>query len=462
MANIIYYTTIAVIIGFIVLDIIKGPRLKPGIWIPFAWITISASKPLTYWINPMLQVQDHVAFDYAAGSPVDRMFFMILIALGIITLLSRKLSWSKIFSNNKALMILIAYMFVTVLWSGYRSVTIKRWIKLVGDLVMVLIILSEDDPVKTIEHLFRRCALILLPLSLVFIKYFRIIGVNYTYDGSMEMWLGVTRHKNSLGELASFTGVILVWMIIKNLPRNVKKIDIVLLLMAVLLLAGSKTSRSSTSLGVFLLGSMIIVVLHFYRKRIEKVNGFIITVLVTLLVTQLMVSLFTGKTLLEFVVSLTGKDMTLTGRTPLWAEMIKISGKHPFIGSGFGAWWVVNMDHMWDAFTWDPTSGHSGYIDMFVNTGFFGIVLMIVMIIATYRKVLRTVRINFDYGRLQMALLVMVIIHNITETSLVKPNAFLWILFLLVAAHIPQASMKEEKIDITLTRVSPDNQVEPA
>ena len=45
---------------------------------------------------------------------------------------------------------------------------------------MALIILSEAKPSAAVSSVLRRCAFVLLPLSIVFIKYFPWLGRGYS------------------------------------------------------------------------------------------------------------------------------------------------------------------------------------------------------------------------------------------------------------------------------------------
>src|SRR5260370_30903672 len=62
---------------------------------------------------------------------------------------------------------------------------------------MVLVILTDPDPVAALKRLFSRIGFVLLPLSILFIKYYPSIGRAFTVSGS-PMYTGVTTQKNQL------------------------------------------------------------------------------------------------------------------------------------------------------------------------------------------------------------------------------------------------------------------------
>ena len=69
---------------------------------------------------------------------------------------------------------------------------------------------------------------------------------------------------------------------------------------------------------------------------------------------------------------------SLTGRTPLWAELMRYVADRPWTGYGFGAFW--NPEYMfaiWAVIPWHPPVGHDGYLDETLATGATGLVLFL-------------------------------------------------------------------------------------
>src|SRR5208282_1079520 len=56
---------------------------------------------------------------------------------------------------------LLRLLSVSVSWSPYPGVAFKRWIKAIGDLVMVLVVVTEADPIAAFRRLFSRVGFIL-------------------------------------------------------------------------------------------------------------------------------------------------------------------------------------------------------------------------------------------------------------------------------------------------------------
>lgn len=414
----------------------KKQRFSWALLVPLIWFLRIASRGITYWLNPESAVD--VDIDYLKGSPIDRAFLLLLEGMGFVVLLSRKIDWWNFLKRNKILVLLYLYMGLSVLWSDFTGVSFKRWIRTIGDLMMVLVVITDQSFPKSVERLLRVWGYILVPLSVIFIKYYRDLGVAYDRSGAMEMWIGVTSHKNSLGQLACMSAMFFCWVFFSRFFRKTL-FDIPFFLMALWLLVGSRTATSRTSVGVFITGVVVLLLLLLLRKNL-KVTRVTVTVLVWgLLIGNTLSQYLYSRDLIPWIATLIGEDSTLTGRTILWDELMRIASQNPILGSGYGGFWIGNIgNNLWEIFQWNPGQAHNGYLDVYIDLGLIGVVLLISMIFNTYRNAVVNLRYDSDYGRLRMTLLAMILIYNITESSFMKPTALLWFLFLLISVNIPE------------------------
>src|SRR6266550_946778 len=224
-----------------------------GCWLPFIWIGINASKPLAYWVGSVDSSSDMDAM--LEGSPVDRNVFLALILAGAIILIRRPLDWNLILRSNRWIWLLHFYLLVSVIWSDYPFVSFKRWFKDFGNVIMILILITEKNPVGAVKRAFSICPYVLVPLSVLFIKYYPAIGSYYDRWVGTARYGGVTTNKNSLGVLAMVSGLILLWSLAETWKRpagsgRTKSLlaDATVLLMCCWIL---QMSRSATSIVCF-------------------------------------------------------------------------------------------------------------------------------------------------------------------------------------------------------------------
>src|SRR5207253_708166 len=129
------------ILGLFLLDRDRESRTSPAIWIPVVWVSIGASRMVSEWLGaaPTLESPDK----YLDGSPLDRLVLSALLAAGLMVLLARGQRTGMFLRANGPLLLFFLYGAVSVLWSDYPDVAFKRWTKALGNLVMVLIVLTD-------------------------------------------------------------------------------------------------------------------------------------------------------------------------------------------------------------------------------------------------------------------------------------------------------------------------------
>ena len=189
-----------VCLGFIVYlfwsDSKKANQPSVALWIPLLWMFLAGSRWASSWLN--LSVPLASADDYAEGSPVDRAVFFSLIAAATYVLFQRKKNWRRLLVQNKWIFLYFLYCLSSITWTDEPFILFKRWVKDLGNPIMVLVILTEDRPYLAVGVILRRLAFLLLPLSVLFIRYYPELGRGYRIDGS-PMFTGVGHQKNDLG-----------------------------------------------------------------------------------------------------------------------------------------------------------------------------------------------------------------------------------------------------------------------
>jgi exopolysaccharide production protein ExoQ len=432
------------------------------IWVPWVWLFIVSTRSLSSWLSRTGQDATTVDPDLS-GSPLDRALLTLLIALGLLVLGSRVKRTQEILRRNKWLVALFAYMAMSVIWSNFPAISFRRCIRSMGTLVMVLVVLTEQDPLEAVRALLRRLYLVHIPLSIAAIKYFRNIGVAYTSNGVEEMWVGLAIHKNNLGQVAMCSGLVSTWQIVQNWARKKLTLDLLLLILTLWVLRGSRNSHSSTAIVGFSVGAAVLFGLQYFKRSVDQAKRRILSGTIALMllmpVAYFVFEVF-DTTPVGLVLEATGRDMTFTGRTGLWKDIINDAAKTPVLGVGFGAFWVGHIGYElypldnWSRVTpgWRPGEGHDGYIDVYVELGLIGLALTIVVIGCAFVGALDDLRSNFELGTLRLTLLLSIILNNVTESSLLKGTHSLWFVFLLVAINVPAAIQRERRTSPTVDR----------
>jgi O-antigen ligase len=394
--------------------------------IPMIWLFIAGSRPVSLWFNSGMSDSTNI---YLEGSPFDRNIFTALILAALIVLASRGRKVGMLLRANAPLVLFLCYCGLSIFWSDFPDAGFKRWIRVLGDTVMVMVVLTDPVPAAAIKEFLGKVGFILIPLSVAFDFWRSLSGREYHF--------GLTTNKNMFGAISMILGLAAVWQVVTIWQSEETKgrfrrlmIPGAIALMSVWCIW---TANSTTSTGCFALGTMLIVLLKVSSlARKPAVLHCIIAGVVFLAVYAVILNPDVG------VVSSLGKDPTLTGRTDVWKAVIALNPS-PWFGAGFESFWLgPRLTTLWSIFVWLPNEAHNGYIEVYLNLGWAGLIMLGLVILTGYRRVINGLRIDRSSGILMLTYFVVAIVYNLTEAGFRIFNP-VWILFLLSATVVLKA-----------------------
>lgn len=441
----------------------RNVQVSSAIILPLIWYAIAASRPIGIWFTIWgVPLPESGSMDPTEGSVIDRSFLAALIVIGIIILARRRLDWNEILRENAWLLTLFAFMAFSILWSDYPMVSLKRFIKSIGAVIMALAVLTEAKPIEAIGAVLRRCAYFHIPLSIITIKYFRNISISWDWSGAAESWIGIATSKNTLGQVATTSALIFLWERSRRWhDKKGRIIDFLYIVLSLYLLKGSDDAVSMTSISVCALGLFVFWSLHFMKLNLNRVKPFFISIFIVICITLFLVITLVWSSsgegsLLAKIIEGIGRDATLTDRTIIWSNVFAVASRNPLMGVGFGGFWIGSIANIpWnETMTWVLGQAHNGYVDMYLQLGWTGVILFAIVIVTVIPKIVRSAQIDFDYGRFRMTFFLIILFVNITESTFLRGDHNLWFLFLLVALSVPYGS---DKITIKQKGVLPAN-----
>jgi O-antigen ligase len=299
---------------------------------------------------------------------------------------------------------------------------------------MALIILTDSDFIEALKSVIKRCAFVLVPLSVVFIKYFPDIGRGFDPWSGIAENRGVSYNKNGLGYMLMICGFIICWDTLNKWQLRKDRVmkygfyvNVILLSMVGWLFF---KARSATSAISFLIGISIYVFLQ--GKDLKKSAKVVNRLVVIIFAAAIPLYGFGYDYLLSTAVDSTGHSDTFWGRVELWKRLLEIN-IHPLIGTGFESFWLGSrLSTLWSERWWMPTEAHNGYLEVYLNLGWIGLVLFAVVFLTVYKKALKSMINGSDYGIIRFAYLVMIVLYNITESAL-RGLSPVWLMFLIIA-----------------------------
>jgi exopolysaccharide production protein ExoQ len=423
--------------GLFYLDRDKTVRTSWALWLPTLWIGIVGSRAVSAWFSsgPKVAPIENIQVSELNGSPVDAAIFGILSVVAVGVLIRRSSRTRALLKANWPILIYFFFCLISVAWSYHPDIAFKRWTKAIGDLAMVFIITTDRQPMIALKRLISRLGFVLLPVSVLFIKYFGDLGRGYTPDGQ-PMNTGVTTNKNSLGLLVFVVSLCTLWQVIvlwraKDHPNRRRHLFAqgALLAFGILLL---KMADSSTSTACFIIGAVLILGtgLRSIRSRPALIHALCLMILIAGALTLTL----GGQ---GDVAHALGRQSNFSGRTAIWEALIP-AAVNPIIGAGFESFWfspnVTIFQHTLELQGWWQPQGlneaHDGYLEVYMNLGFVGLGLIVVLLLSGYWHAVAAFRKNPSLGSLMLAYIVASLFYNITEAGFRMMNP-MWIFLLL-------------------------------
>jgi O-antigen ligase len=428
------------IAGLFFFDRDKKVRLSKALWIPTLWLFFCFSRSASQWLGITSMTTD-MASAYLEGSPIDRALFIGLEVAALLVVIARGRRVGTILLQNWPICLFFSFAALSITWSDYPLVTLKHWIKGIGDLMMILIVLTEQNVPDAIKLLFTRLGFLLVPLSVLFIKYYLQLGRVLNLSWQMEP-VGVATQKNGLGELCDFLGLVLLWRLRSahndredpNRKRRLLAIGVVLAMIIWLLW----TCDSMTSICALTMASIIMLLSTrpAFRRRPALVHF-----LVILLLSCTLYALFFESS--GSLIAGLGRNPTLTGRTDIWQAALTVRNSR-LVGAGYESFWLgTRLQEMWNAIPGLLVNeAHNGYIEIILTLGYIGAILLGILIATGYRNVITDYRRHPEIASLRMAFFFAAVTTALTEAAfrMMGPP---WIAFLLAIIAVPASSAPE-------------------
>jgi len=426
------------IFGLFALDSIRGTETSKALWIPVVWVFIAGSRPLSFWLFPgMGDSTDR----YVEGSPFDRNIFTALIISALVVLFLRARKVGTLLRQNWPILLFLLYCGLSVFWSDFPEVAFKRWIRVVGDVAMVLVVLTDSNPSAAIRGLLARIGFAIIPASILFDIGRGVTGRDYHF--------GLTTNKNMFGLISMIVGIGAVWRFLqisrgedKDRRRLIAYGSIVAMVLWCLW-----TANSTTSATCFVLGSALIIATSKWGvARNPAVVHLSLASVTFLAVYAAILNPNVG------IASAMGKDPTLTGRTDVWQAVIGMTPS-PWLGAGFDSFWLGSrLTNLWNIFPWRPNEAHNGYLEIYLNLGWTGVILLAVLMVTGYQKVVRGLRQDTETGNLRLAYFAVAVVYNLTEAGF-RTFDPMWIFLLLSIAPVlkPASENLEPQIAASLS-----------
>ena len=143
---------------------------------------------------------------------------------------------------------------------------------------------------------------------------------------------------------------------------------------------------------------------------------------------------YVASDLVNSLPDLIGKDITFSGRTDLWTDIVREINKNPLMGCGFQGFWVmenVNVFVMNETYNMLLKSAHNGYLDILNETGLIGLLLLAAAMIYYFMHSMKLNKPNFWTWFIIAALIL-----NLQESTLFRQGLPVGFIFMFAYFHL--------------------------
>lgn len=382
--------------------------------------------------------------DGVEGSLFKQLSWGGLFAFSAMTILGMnegRIAWPRE-AVPRSLLLLVVFVSLSVIWAPNHLVSFKRTMQVVGVLVVALLIARSAIAGKGLREQLLTPGAVFLLLGLMLAL--AAPGVAFDQDHALRAF---SSHKNTWGQFSLLASLAILFTLLASSRRRWLLAGLFILAVASLVL-----SRSTTSIIAFVgISASVVLLLLLYSSGIVgklAVATLSVFAMAGILIFTILAGELPFSWLLDSVFRITEKSHTLTGRTFLWQLMGAEIERHPWLGIGYGSFWM-GMDGPSAAvitrLNWGPPSqAHSGYIDVVNEIGILGASLLGMVLIGHGHRIYRLLRSGavVDAG-FHAALLVAVLLINYAESSLLRTTHLWW---MVLCASIIEVHLKVREL----------------
>ena len=360
-------------------------------------------------------------------TPLLRLFWLPVYAIVAGLVLLRFKTIARAWPAVLAWACIVSLAFASKYWSIDPSMTGRRVIAMVisGSFAMYL---GTTFHGHCLPRLLTHCAFIMGLLSILMVFAVPSIGVHQ--DVNAGMWRGIWYEKNQMGMVMAAGGTAAAAWAASEDRRWKTPLLTILLCFLLVLAARSKTSLLCIMLGVGMVGAL------WTLKR----GG---PALAVAAVWMGVVGGAAGWWLWTYesaeILAALGKDPSLTGRTGIWDALFVKIAERPWTGYGYNAFWGLDSDPaLWVRYQtgWVVPSAHNGWIDLLVQLGWPGAILVGTIMTSSYvLTLLRLPTAGLREGFWGIAYLSVYILLTFSESVLLSAQSLPWTLCLAILAR---------------------------
>jgi exopolysaccharide production protein ExoQ len=359
------------------------------------------------------------------SNTANQIIWLALFGTGVL-LVARRVMRGIMPIMTLSLTMIFVYLLLALassMWALAPDISLRRWLQQV--LVVFIftgVTMFVRDKVRVLNAVFVVFALAIVLNTLL---------VPVIPAGSLG-YAGIYAQKNALGAVAALTLIFSLCYLLSN--GSMYRIFLVLI---TIFSAGLLViSQSKTSLGLALLCPILASVIVILSRLLgmPMLGALLIVFSATSILFFLVVDGLQFST--EDLSMLLFNDTTFTGRSYIWNYVLGFHEQHPWLGWGYQSFWSIGPESpslKAGSFIAGLNQSHNGYVDILLETGNIGLIVIVIFLIGLCHAIDRSWRERADVSILLLSLTLFCGAHNLLESSLTRGFAVPWVTLLVVA-----------------------------
>jgi exopolysaccharide production protein ExoQ len=390
-------------------------------------ILAGALAPYVYGFQSGAELSNRdIASEMGSGNIKFQVITLLIYSIGLLYILAERGRMSKLLTNNWALLTLTGFALFSSLWSYYPEATFRRAFALLLTTTFAYYLVLRYTP-RELLQLVAWALFLGAALSLVLVMLYP--GSTIHHDALAGSWMGSFGHKNQLGRMMAL-GVVVFALLMIERGGKTSWFTWTGLGFCSFLLAMSQ-SRASWITTIILL--MFILMLRFLRGARLPMS-----LRVGSLMTLGFVVIMAGTHFLVVGLEALGRDLTFSGRTSIWTYAIIAGMDHPMLGAGYRVFWTPEGANYVYARIWATVgNGHNGYLDIWLELGFVGLGLFLLMFLTGIKRAYsRLIRSNDIVGLFYPLILIYAFVYSWSEKFLLEQSELIWVLIMITLIYL--------------------------
>jgi len=359
-------------------------------------------------------------------SPLARMLWYPGYAAIFLLMLRTLPQVIRLAAFNPLLIICVVICGVSFLWSVDPAVTLRRSIAVMLTTVFGLVLAARYDwngLVQRLAVLFGVTAVLSLLVAIFLPEY----GVmQEIHKGA---WRGAWVEKNYMGGFMAKGVIVTLCAFAMRPDRGWIWLPLCALCFLLVLLSTSKTALLISLIGI---GGFIL--LRLYRRYTFVRPMLILSILLGL---ATIVGMLTFAP--DFTFGLIGKERTLTGRTDIWSGLIASIQTRPWLGHGYGVYWLDPLGASYYVrlqLEWGIPSAHNGWLETWLSTGALGVGTFALLFIGVVILAFDRLRKGGTETYWVILSTIMFLGFSMSESTILQQNDLSWVMFVATSAKL--------------------------